>query len=151
MAAEIDSNRSKLDSLMNLDDSIIFRDEDRTIFTSLSSSCATCEAAFRPVMDLEPKSNGGEGQTLLRQQVDPACKEFTKWAAAEVDDNKQVGDASNKRILDTVARAQFAIPVGALIGDLLALVSGYVLVQAINRPLAKLVSAVEVMQTGNLS
>jgi methyl-accepting chemotaxis protein WspA len=149
--AEIDSNRTKIDGLMKQYDLTISRDDDRRMFASLTSARATCEAAFKPVMQLNEKTTSNEGQTLLREQVNPACVEFTKWASTEVDDNKQVGDDSNKRILDAVSRAQLAIPIGSLIGILLALISGYVLVQAINRPLAKLVSAVEVMRTGNFS
>jgi methyl-accepting chemotaxis protein WspA len=148
---EVEANRSKLADLMKQYEQTIFRKEDRQVFTSLSSARSGCESAFRPIMGLSQKSSSDSALTLLQQQVDPACKEFTKWAESQVDDNKLVGDESNKRILDAVARAQLAIPIGALLGLLLALASGYVLVQAINRPLARLVSAVEVIRTGNLA
>ena len=148
---EIESNRSKLDSLMKQYDPTISNDSERRVFTSLASARGACEAAFNPVRGLSQKSKSDEGQLSLLRQVIPACEDFTKAAVGTVDDNKQGGDESNKRILESVARAESAIPMGSLIGLLLALASGYVLVQAINRPLAKLVSAVEVMRTGNFS
>jgi len=150
-AAEIDSNRAKLDALMKQYESTISQETDRRVYTSLVSARGTCESAFSPVKELSQQALVHEGQALVQQKVAPACAEFMKWADMEVDYNKQAGDASNNRILDAVARAQLANPIGALIGLLLALISGYVLVQAINRPLAKLVTAVEVMRTGDLS
>jgi len=151
IGTEIDSNRTKVDGLMKQYDSTISKEDDRRLFASLTSARATCEAAFKLVVQSDQKPTSNEEQTVWREQVDPACTEFTKLAGTEMDDNKQAGDDSNKRILDAVARAQLALPMGSLIGILLALASGYVLVQAVNRPLAKLVSAVAVMRTGNFS
>ena len=145
--SEINSNKVKLDGLMKEYDGTISTDQERKLFVSLTDARASCEGAFKALREL----GSNEALALFRQQVDPACKEFEKSAERGENDNKQAGDASNARILDAVSRAESALPIGALIGILLAVISGYFLVQAINRPLAKLVNAVEVMRTGDLS
>jgi methyl-accepting chemotaxis protein WspA len=152
LEAEISANGVKLDGLMKEYDRTISTDQERQLFISLTEARASCERAFKPLRDLTLGArSGNEGQPLVREQVDRACNGFQKWAERGENDSKQLGDASNARILVAVSHAETALIVGTLIGLLLALISGYLLVQAINRPLAKLVTAVEVMRTGDLS
>jgi methyl-accepting chemotaxis protein WspA len=148
---EIDADRSKLDQLMKDYEATSTRAEDRRIFSTMVNARIQCEAAYKPVIDLSQKSRTIDAEALLHSQLEPACAEFLKSVNAEVDDNKVNGDESNERVLAAVGAAQIAVPVGLFFGFLLAVGSGYVLVQAINQPLSKLVSSMGVIRTGNLS
>src|SRR5262249_24336271 len=104
--AELASNQSNIDDTARQYEKTIFLPADRQIFTSLMNARTACQTAYKPALDLSRNGKVAEAQALLRQQVDPACKEFKKWSHAEVLDNKNGGEESNQRILNAVSQAE---------------------------------------------
>jgi len=151
LEAEVNSNRLALDEAMRNYEQTIFRAEDRRLFTQIVSARTSCETAYKPMIDLSRTVRVSEIPASLRQQVDTACKELRNTAAAEVEDNNRLGLESNKRILNAVSQAEFAVAVSLVFGIILSVISGYLLVRAIDKPIGQLVSTVEVIRTGNLS
>jgi methyl-accepting chemotaxis protein WspA len=151
LEGEINASRSALDEAMRSYEPTIVLAEDRRLFTQLVNARTSCEATYNPLIDLGRGVKTSEAPATLRQQVDSACKEFRKAASAEVEDNNRLGVESNRRILSAVGQAEFAVAVSLVVGVILAFVSGFLLVRAIDRPLGQLVSTVEVIRTGNLS
>ena len=151
LEADIDAGRTDLDEASADYEKTIVLADDRLLFASLLNAKNSCEAAYKPVVDLSRNGKSAEALILLRERVDPACKDFKKATHAEVLDNKNLGEQSNRRILSAVSRAELAVILGLLAGVTLAAISGSFLVRAINQPLSRLVSSFDVIRTGNLS
>jgi methyl-accepting chemotaxis protein WspA len=86
---------------------------------------------------------------LLRDQLEPLFDKLQATIEAQVETSTAGANASSEHIEATVITTQRAILVSLLAGLLLALSSGYLLIRAINRSIAKLMSAVAVTRTGN--
>lgn len=151
LSPETDSSASKLNEAMKQYEATVFQPLDRQLFNTMTSAGLAYEQASEQAITAAQARKTDGGSRLLLQQVDRTFYEFRKAIEAEVEYNKQSGDRHNQDILDAVASAQTGVPISLTIGLALAVLSGYVLVQAINRPLAKLVAAMEVLRTGNLS
>ena len=147
----ISESQTKLDGLISDYTRTSFREEDRRLLESIKTSRAACEAAYKPMLVTSRVNHPEEEQGILSSQVEPACKQFLIAVNAEFEDNKKNGDASNNTVLSAVESAQIALLAGLFVGLAFAVTSGYVLVRAINRPLAKLVTSTQVIRTGNLS
>jgi methyl-accepting chemotaxis protein WspA len=87
--------------------------------------------------------------TLLHDQLEPLYTKLQDAIGAEVEISNTGANAASERIGSTVVSTQRAILASLLIGVILALASGYLLIHAINRSIAKLMSAVAVTRTGN--
>jgi methyl-accepting chemotaxis protein WspA len=148
---EIGVSQTKLDGLINDYSRTAYRDEDHRLLEAIKSSRAACEAAYKPVLVSSRSSRPEDQHANLSSRVEPSCKEFLSAVNAELEDNKKTGDASNDRVLSAVNSAQIALFAGLFVGLAFAVTSAYLLVQAINRPLAKLVKSTQVIRTGNLS
>jgi methyl-accepting chemotaxis protein WspA len=129
LEVEIDADHSKLDRLMKDYEATSNTAEDRRIFASMVNTRIQCEASYKPVIDLSEKGKSSDAEALLHSQLEPACGEFLKWVNAQVDDNKVNGDESNRRVLAAVGAAQIAVPIGLIVGFLLAVISSYILVK----------------------
>jgi methyl-accepting chemotaxis protein WspA len=133
LEAEITANQSKLDDASREYEKTIVNVQDRQLFTSMVNARNTCQAAYKPVLELSRNAKASEAQMLLHQQVDQACMESQRATQAEVQDNKRLGEESNQGILNAVSRAELAVVLGLALGVILTGVSGFLLVQAINR------------------
>jgi methyl-accepting chemotaxis protein WspA len=98
----------------------------------------------------DPKTKA-EGAAALMNQAEPAYRQLRTAIEAEVNLNKTNAEESGQRIEDAVAKAKRGIVIGLLICLVLAMIAGYLLVRAIDRPLAGLVAAMEPMRTGDFS
>ena len=87
--------------------------------------------------------------TVLQDQLEPLYVKLQEAIEAEVEISTAGADAASWRIEATVISTQRTILLSLLIGLILALSAGYLLIRAINRSIAKLISAVTVTRTGN--
>jgi methyl-accepting chemotaxis protein WspA len=92
-----------------------------------------------------------EAAAVLRGQLEPLYVKLQEAVQAELAFNRASADEAAQRIRETVARAQTGMLVSLLVGLVLALAAGYLLIQAINRPLAGLVSSMELLRRGDFS
>jgi methyl-accepting chemotaxis protein WspA len=134
---DIAANQSKLEEASRQYEKTIVQAGDRQIFTSLMNALAACEAAYGPVLELSRNSKSADAQTLLRDRVDPLCKELQRWTQAEVTDNKRSGEESTQGILNAASRAELGVALGLCIGIALSVVCGFLLMRAINRLLSQ--------------
>jgi methyl-accepting chemotaxis protein WspA len=101
-------------------------------------------------LSADPKTKA-DAATLLHDQLDPLYRKLQDAIEAELAFSKAAADEANRQIEETVARAQTGMLVSLLIGVVLAAVAGSLLVQAINRPLARLVASMELLRGGDFS
>ncbi len=101
-------------------------------------------------LSADPKTKV-EAATLLHDQLEALYQKLQGTIEAELAFNKATADEASRRIQETVAKSQTGMLVSLLIGAILALAAGYLLVQAIDRPLARLVAAMELLRGGDFS
>ena len=131
---------------------IIKTDQQRELFTATGEALAPYMAVRREVERLsgDPKTKA-EAAAMLRVQLEPLYTKLQEAIEAELSLHQKGADAAGARIQETVARAQTGLLISLLAGLALGLAAGYFLVQAINRPLARLVSAMELLRGGDFS
>jgi methyl-accepting chemotaxis protein len=71
--------------------------------------------------------------------------------SAEVDFNRASADETGRQIQETVKGAEAVLLASFLLGIIVTLAAGYLLVQAITRPLARVVAAMNVVRGGHYS
>ena len=101
-------------------------------------------------LSADPKTKP-QAAAMLRDQLQPLYDKLQEAIQAEVELDKNTPDEAGLRIQAAAASARTTILVSLGIGLLFALASGFLLVQAINRPLVKLVSAMGKMRGGDFS
>ena len=150
--SDIDQKTSEtLDALKQYEPTIV-RASDRELYKTLAAAYPPYLAVRSAVLKLSANlGTKDQAAALVRDQLDPAYKNLQVAIQAEVDDNKANADAATRRIEAAVERAQSGLMLSLLVGMLLALSAGYLLVQAINRPLSRLVAAMAVMRDGDFS
>ena len=118
---------------------------------------AATRAALTPYMDVrgqvlklsaDPRTKT-QAATLLRDQLNPLYLKLQDAIETEMEHEKNDADEVGLTIQGTVSSAQRAILMGLIIGLALAVVSAYLVIQAVNRSLTKLVSVVDTTRTGN--
>lgn len=92
-----------------------------------------------------------EAATLLHDQFEPAYDIFKNATESEVALEKRSAEDATARIQSAVTLAQTGMVVSLLVGFILASIAGYIVVQAVNRPLARLLAAMEFMRRGDYS
>jgi methyl-accepting chemotaxis protein WspA len=101
-------------------------------------------------LSADPKTKA-DAARLQRDQLESLYGKLQGAIEAELAINKANADEADRRIQETVARARTGVLVSLLIGIIFALTAGYLVVQAIDRPLARLVAAMELLRGGDFS
>jgi methyl-accepting chemotaxis protein WspA len=152
LEGQLKANLARQDELLELYKPTINDAEDRENFDNFIKLRESYLRTQRDVLKLssDPK-NKEAAQTAIRNVLDPEFERVRTAIQRIVDYNVTGTGASIAQILDAVASAKIGILLSFSITLLIALICGYFLMQAINRPLAHLVSVVDVMRTGNFS
>jgi methyl-accepting chemotaxis protein WspA len=139
-------------SLLKQYEATIVTARDRELYEALKVALEPYTVVRGRVLELSAGlKTKAEATKLLQDQLEPAFRKLQGTIQAEVDDNKSSTEGATRRIQEALSRAQSGLLVSLLVGFLLALAAGYLLVQAINRPLTRLVEAMEVMRSGDFS
>ena len=141
----------RLDLLKKYDPTIK-TDKQRELLNATKAALAPYMVVRRQVEKLSADSKTkAAAATMLRDQLEPLYAKLQEAIEAELALNKATADEATQRIQETVAKAQTGMLVVLAIGVVLAMAAGYLLVQAINRPLARLVAAMELLSSGDFS
>jgi methyl-accepting chemotaxis protein WspA len=146
-----DKTRERLELLRQYEPTIRTAKE-RELFEASKSALAPYMVVRRQVENLaaDPKTKA-EAMIVLQNQLEPLYRKLQEAIQAEVDLNRVNADDASRQIQETVARAETGMLVSLLVGVILALAAGYLLVQAINRPLSRLLAIMEAMRIGDFS
>jgi methyl-accepting chemotaxis protein WspA len=125
---------------------------DRELYDAINAAILPFRVAMEEILQsyAAPRTRP-ENTIILHAQAEPAYRILKAAIADEVTDNKARADTVGRQIADTVSRAQWSLFISLIVGTILALAAGYLLVQAIDRPLARLVEVMEPMRAGNFS
>jgi methyl-accepting chemotaxis protein WspA len=127
-------------------------DKQRELYEASKTALAPYMVVRRQVerLSADPKTKAAAA-TLAHDQLESLYEKLQEAIEAESVFNKATADEASRRIQETVAKAQMGMLVSLLIGVILGLVAGYLVVQAIDRPLARLVAAMELLRGGDFS
>jgi methyl-accepting chemotaxis protein WspA len=136
--------------LLTQHDALLTTREERALADATKAALAPFLLVKAEVLRLsaDPRTKL-QAVALLRDRLEPLYAKMQDAIDAEVEASRAGADAAATRIGATVITTQEAILVSLLIGVVLSVVSGYLLINAINRSIAKLISAVAVTRTGN--
>ena len=150
--AELKSRLAKLDDAARLYEGTIFVSTDRQNFEVFKKAAPIYLSAQAEVLKLgEDPKNKDAAVAALHNLLDPAF-DNVKASIQTVDDYNVSGlDQSTQNIMAAVASAKTGILTSFVFAVVLAFISGYFLLRAIDRPLVQLVKAVDVMRTGDFS
>ena len=152
LTAQIKDNWLKIDQLMGLYEGAIHQDADRKNFAILKALHDPYKQTEDQILKLSDDPNQKKATLdLLHNQLDPIYAKALAQMQVLVDFNTVAVDGSTAQIRASVTSAKLAIVTSFVIALALAFACGYLLLQAINRPLGRLVEAVDVMRTGDFS
>jgi methyl-accepting chemotaxis protein WspA len=139
----------RLDILKQLDSTVV-TSRDKELLDATRAALAPYMTVRGEVLKLSvnPKSKA-EAATLLQGQLEPLYNKLQDAIETQVKLERDEATDAGQRINRPIASAQRAILDGLLIGLLLAVISAYLVIQAVNRSLAKLVSVVDTTRNGN--
>ena len=123
---------------------------DKELLDATDAALGTYMASRAQVLKLsaDPKTKP-QAAALLRGEYDSLYAKLQASIEAQVELKKNESNEAGLRIQDAVASAQRAILYGLLVGLVLAVISAYLVIQAVNRSLTKLVSVVDTTRNGN--
>jgi methyl-accepting chemotaxis protein WspA len=126
--------------------------KDRENFVAVNAAYALYLRVRTEVVRLgsDPR-NKAEAAGLMHGKLDSDYEKLHEALGTELAFNKANAADSADRIHESVARAQTGMMVALLIGFVLAFAAGFLVVQAVNRPLVRLLAAMELMRKGDYS
>lgn len=96
-------------------------------------------------------AKGSEKAALTQQELEPAYNRFQTSIAAAMKFKQTNGEAAGRHIHTSASLAQTGIALGLLASVALVVLSGFILVRAIDQPLAQLIEALEAMRQGDFT
>ena len=149
-SSEVQRKSSERMELLAQHDALLTTPEERALAVATRAALAPYVVMTAEVLRLnaDPRTKA-QGVALLRDRLEPLYAKLQDAIEAEVAISITGANAASERIEATATSTRRAILVSLLIGLTLALASGQLLIHAINRSIAKLISAVAVTRMGN--
>ena len=133
-------------------ESIIRSDRQRELYKATETALTPYMTVRKQVEELseDPKTSA-EATALFQNQLRTLYETLQGAIQAEVDFNRANADEAGRKIQNTALRSEAFMLASLALGIILALSAGYLLVQAINRPLVRLVAAMNQVRGGDYS
>ena len=133
-------------------ESTITTAKDRELINTAKAALTRLDMVRHEIIGLgKDRRTKAEAATLLHGKFELAYGNFQEAIEAEVAFNKTNAEDATARIQAAAAKAQTGMIVSLFIGLILASIAGYLVVQAVNRPLARLLAAMDLMRGGDYS
>jgi methyl-accepting chemotaxis protein WspA len=139
----------RLDILKQLS-STLQTPRDKELLDATNAALALYMPSRAQVLKLssDPRTKA-QAATLLRGEYDSLYTKLQEAIEAQVQLKKEESNEAGLKIQEAVASAQRAILYGLMVGLVLAVISAYLVIQAVNKSLTKLVSVVNTTRNGN--
>ena len=148
--AAIQQESTERADLLTQHDALLTTPQERALAEATRAALAAYVTTTAEVVRLSTSvPTKPQAAALLRDRLDRLYSTLRNAIAAQVQVSTAGAATASARIESTVISTQRAIVGSLLVGLLLALASGYLLVRAINRSIAKLISAVDITRTGH--
>ncbi|GAC1316056.1 MAG: Wsp signal transduction system chemoreceptor WspA [Collimonas sp.] len=145
------ADSEKMDKLVADYEKTIFESEDRANFIAFKAARTQYARLMSEVLKLDDLQKNAQARSLLTEQLEPAWQQGRSAATQLRDFNKQAEVRSVDKIAAAVLVARSTLLVALVITLAAALICGFFLLRAVTRPMADLISALEVIRSGDLS
>jgi methyl-accepting chemotaxis protein WspA len=149
--AAFEAEKAALDQLSDRYEKTITSELGRVNFEAFRSTLLPYREIERRILALSSAARADEARTILEDELLPGFGKLRASIDTVVASNEQAAEASAREIGDSVRHAESGVALSGVAAFLLALVCGYFLLRAISEPLGRLLGAVDVMRTGDLS
>ncbi len=148
--AQLRRNGERLDHLQEDYDKTVFNAEDRKLFEEFKEARQKYRAMMTEVLQMDFSQRAAVDK-IFNEQVRPQWRLAYQLTQRMVEKNKSIADDSASNISDAVTSAQFTILISLMAALLVALVCGFFLMRAINKPLQQLLVILDIMRSGDFS
>lgn len=149
--AAIVAHHAVIASLTNAYAAAITEDQARQDFAPLADLSTKYFAAENAIAQMGIANQDAQARDAAKDQLRPLFVQIQTTLQKLADFNKANADASTGQIVRSVVAARLTILGVYVIAILVAVIGGYLLFQAIARPLAALIGVLEVMRSGDFS
>lgn len=149
--AAIVAHHAVITSLTNAYAAAITEDQARQDFAPLTDLSTKYFAAETAIAQMGIANQDAQARDAAKDQLKPLFMQIQATLQKLADFNKANADASTSQIVRSVVAARLTILGVYVIAILVAVIGGYLLFQAIARPLAALIAVLEVMRSGDFS
>lgn len=149
--SELLAGNSKIDDLQSQYIGTIQDKDDRDAFAELKTAYAKYQTTRQETLRLSQANLSLPAQNQAERDLQTSFNKYFDLLSKLSEINNKMEIASAQDILNAVSASIQAVVIGIILSILLALISCWVLVQAINQPLAKLLGAIDPMRRGDLS
>jgi methyl-accepting chemotaxis protein WspA len=139
----------RLDILKQLDSTVVTPQDKESLDATKAALAPYMEVRGQVLKLSKDPRTKAQAATLLQDQLQPLYRKLQDTIEDQVKLEKDEATTAGQQINGPIASAKTAILEGLLIGLILAVVSAYLVIQAVNRSLAKLVSVVDTTRNGN--
>lgn len=151
IAALLDAQRIRVDNSVKAYEATITTAKDRQLTDVFKSQRGPYARIQEEVIRLSDAQDSKAAAALIGTQLEPEFEKTQASIQALLEGNKADTDSSTALIVNTISAAKTGLLVVMGVVLLLALVSGYSLVQAINQPLSRLVGVTEAMRQADFT
>jgi methyl-accepting chemotaxis protein WspA len=150
--ADFQRDRARLTELFREHEKTLFNEKDRQLDAAAQTALAAYfEAADRVLKMADDPSKENEALVAVKKTVEPEHAKLAAALAACGAEDQRVADGSLKEIEEAMRSARIGIGVALALGIVIASVCGVFLMRAISQPLARLLTAIEAMRTGDFT
>jgi methyl-accepting chemotaxis protein WspA len=137
---ESEDNAKRLSAILGDYKSTVFKNSDKKMLAEM-------EEALLAYSKVREKAQTAHQDASLS----PEAQRLSKLVKDNMEGNKRDADDDLRTIAAAIAAAKSAVWISLAAGLIIAVLCGYLLVQAITKPLSQLVGAIEVMRTGDFT
>jgi len=148
---QIHELEERLGELMDKYEKSIFREDDRTAFTAFKEHLTEYGELQAEVLELSKQGKAEQARLALREKLQPDWIHGRDLLNKVVELNHKAADEATAAIASAVAAAKTNLLLSLLLAMLVAVVCGYLVMRAILGPVQRIVEALGVMRSGDLS
>lgn len=148
---QIEADRRRADGLMKRYEDSIRQPQDRINFAAVTAACAQYRTMEDNLLAASRAGRRDEVHRIMTQQFEPLAMKVETALQALLIYNKRAVDKATSQILGAITVAELGLAFSLVVALGLALISGYLLLRAVTRPLNRLTSLVDNVGRGNFS
>lgn len=149
--AALRADAEKMDKLIADYEKTIFQVQDRNNFDAFKAVRLHYDRIMPEVLKLDDMQRNAQARNMFNEQLEPVWQQGRSAATRLRDFNQQSAVRSVAQIEAAVTVAKSSLLVALAIALAAAFICSYFLLQAVTRPMAQLIAALEVIRSGDLS
>ena len=148
---QLRSRGERLDELLGLYETSLFRADDRAAFAELQAHMREFDEISAEVLAQHAQGNQAQARQVLEDKLLPDWEHGRELLDKLVELNHEAADRMTESVAVAVARVESSMLLSLLLAVLVAAICGLLLMRAILQPMQRIREALEAMREGNLN